>query len=148
MFNYVQIIIISPFFRIKKISLSHQSQMFLRSRMLKTFRENVHLDYSSDPPCKDSNAWFTAVPLKYLSDHGWIRYLWFFSIRLRFEGTLVNRTFFSLHYSWRSLKIMLTGPLMWPWIIIKLIVWHELALRMIFLSVKHAFILSQKTRIS
>ena len=29
---------------------------------------------SSDPPCKDDNAWFTKVPLKALSDQHWIRY--------------------------------------------------------------------------
>ena len=29
---------------------------------------------SSDPPCKDDNAWFTTVPLKAVSDQILIRY--------------------------------------------------------------------------
>ena len=29
---------------------------------------------SSDPPCKDGNAWFTTVLLKALSDQVWIKY--------------------------------------------------------------------------
>ena len=29
---------------------------------------------SCNPPCKDTNVWFSTVPLKALSDQAWIRY--------------------------------------------------------------------------
>jgi len=32
---------------------------------------------SSDPSCKDGNAWFTTVPLKALFDTVWIMYQWY-----------------------------------------------------------------------
>ena len=37
---------------------------------LTTVKESI---ISSDPPCKDDNAWFTMVPLKGLTDQVWIR---------------------------------------------------------------------------
>ena len=84
----------------------------------------------SDSPCKDGKAWFITVPLTDFSDLVWIRYPWFwllklfiliswfsaksendvifhhFKIKLRFLRfccKTVNRTLLSLY--WRSYKI-------------------------------------------